>query len=540
MDGKPPNSFSVCSVILFGLRGKHFVVLLALSLAIFDSEVLSSNELTPQQKRGQQIYLKGISPSGQEILAELGGGTTVPASAMPCANCHGADGLGRPEGGVTPSNITWQTLTRPYDAETNGRRHPPYTERTLKRALTMGVDPAGNALQTTMPRYRLSLADLDDLLAYLKLLGRNLEPGVTDSSLRIGVILPPARLAEMHNAVKTLLTAYFDDVNRNGGVFARRIEPRFVAALDSPEMTTKAVREFLAREHPFALTASFLSGADESLATLAAEQEIPLVGAFSNQPLQQSPPNRFVFYLLSGLNEQARALAVFAARQFADKTSRAALLHFDDRASTLAAESLLAEWQKTGLSNLERLAISASKFDAATIARQWKSRAELVFFIGSNAAQNELLTAAERVNWRPTLLAPSAQVGRELFDAPIVFDQSIFLAYPTLPSDLQASGVAEYRRLAETANLSAAARPAQITALASAKLLTETLRVLGRDVTREKLIGSLERVYGFKTGLTPAIGFNANRRIGALGAYIVAVDLKAKTLKPISGWIELE
>jgi len=515
-------------------------ITIGLSVFWFATFISSNKELTPQEKRGQQIYLKGTSPSGQEILAELGVGTTIPASALPCANCHGVDGLGRPEGGVTPSNITWQNLTRPYDAETNGRRHPPYTERTLKRALTMGVDPAGNALQTTMPRYRLSLADSDDLLAYLKLLGRNLEPGVTDSSLRVGVILPPARLAEMNNAVKNLLTAYFDDVNRNGGAFARRIEPRFVAALDSPEATTKAAREFLAREQPFALIASFLSGADESLSALAAEQEIPLVGAFSNQPLQQSPPNRFVFYLLSGVNEQARALAVFAAGRFADKTSRAALLHFDDRASTLAAESLLAEWRKAGLGNLERLAVSASKFDAATMARQWKSRVDLLFFIGSNAAQNELLAAAERLNWRPALFAPGAQSGRELFDAPTAFDQSVFLAYPTLPSDLQASGVADYRRLAESAKLSAAARPAQITALASAKLLTETLRSLGRDVTREKLIGSLEQVYGFKTGLTPAIGFNANRRIGALGAYIVAVDLKAKTLKPVSGWIELE
>ena len=48
----------------------------------------------------------------------------------------------------------------------------------------------------------------------------------------------------------------------------------------------------------------------------------------------------FVFYLLSGVNEQVRALARFASKQFADKTARAALLNFDDTASTLAAESL--------------------------------------------------------------------------------------------------------------------------------------------------------------------------------------------------------
>ena len=510
------------------------ITLFLLLVAIFGGEVLSGNELTPQEKRGQQIYLKGTSPSGQEITAVLGGGTTVPASAMPCANCHGADGLGRAEGGVIPSNITWEALTKPYDAETNGRRHAAYTERTLKRAITMGVDPAGNQLQSVMPRYRLSLTDLDDLLAYLKLLGRNVEPGVTDATLRIGAILPPTRLAEMNSAVKAVLTAHFDEVNRGGGIFARQVELRFVAAEDSPQTTAKAVRAFLEKEQPFALTGSFLTGADETLAALAAEKEIPIVGATSAGAFQQSPPNRFVFYLLSGVNEQARALAVFAAKRFADK--KAVILHFDDKA--LAVEAINAEWQKAGLKALETIVVSPQNIEATT--KLLKDRANLVFFLGSNSAQNEFLAATERANWRPMLLATSALAGRELFDAPTAFDQKIFLAYPTLPADLQASGLAEYRRLAEAAKLPAGSRPAQLAALASAKLLTESLRTLGRDLSREKLIAALERAYQFKTGLTPAISFNANRRIGALGAYVVSVDLKAKTLTPVSGWIELE
>ncbi len=282
------------------------------------------------------------------------------------------------------------------------------------------------------------------------------------------------------------------------------------------------------------MTASFLNGADETLATLAAEKEIPIVGAFCIQPIQQSPPNRFVFYLLSGVNEQARALAVFAAKRFADK--KAVILFFDDKASTAAA--INAEWQKTGLETLESIAVSPQNIEAT--AKRLKDRTELVFFLGSNLAQNKLLTTADLLNWRPTLLLPSAQAGRELFEAPATFDQQIFLAYPTLPTDLQASGVAEYRRLAEAAKLPAGSRPAQLTALASAKLLTETLRAIGRDASREKLIGSLERVYGFKTGLTPPVGYSPNRRIGVLGAYVVAVDLKAKTLNPFNDWIELE
>src|SRR5689334_16962986 len=106
------------------------------------------NSLTPEQIRGKQIYTRGTSPSGKEILAYLGESSIeMPGSAMPCANCHGLDGKGKPEGGVTPSNLTWEVLSKPYGIKhTDGRQHAPYTERGLELAITRGTDPAGNRL----------------------------------------------------------------------------------------------------------------------------------------------------------------------------------------------------------------------------------------------------------------------------------------------------------------------------------------------------------------------------------------------------------
>ncbi|MEP7339356.1 MAG: ABC transporter substrate-binding protein, partial [Acidobacteriota bacterium] len=346
------------------------ILLFALMLATAGRNVSSTDELTPQEKRGQQIYLKGTSPSdrvGQEITATLNQyGAAVSASSLPCASCHGVDGRGKPEGGITPSNITWEALTKPYGAaDVNGRQHPPYTERWLKRAITLGVDAAGNPLHTAMPRYQMSLRDAEDLIAYLKRLGRNAEPGVTENTIRIGVILPPvARAAEMNRAVKGLLAGYFDEINRGGGIFARKVEVRFIESPDSPEATATVVRAALDQEQLFALIGNSLSGADEAIARLAEEKEIPLFGAFSLHSMSQAPPNRFVFYLLGGLNEQARALAVFAAKELANKDSRAAIVDFDDQLSRAAAEAINSEWRKFGLPAIETMTVSSERFDA--------------------------------------------------------------------------------------------------------------------------------------------------------------------------------
>ncbi len=140
-----------------------------------------------QQERGKAIYLRGESPSHHPITAMLGrDGVAVPAAIVPCLNCHGEDGRGKPEAGVRPADITPDSLARA--ATLNGRTRPAYTRPLLKRAITMGFDSGRHRLGDAMPRYRLSMQDADDLLAYLERLGREPQPGVTDDALRIEVV----------------------------------------------------------------------------------------------------------------------------------------------------------------------------------------------------------------------------------------------------------------------------------------------------------------------------------------------------------------
>jgi len=96
-----------------------------------------AGELTPEEVHGKQIYVSGTSPSGQDIIALLGvDGFALPASAMPCASCHGKDGRGRPEGGVIPSDITWGHLMQSYGHQHSyGRDHPAFSDETVALAL---------------------------------------------------------------------------------------------------------------------------------------------------------------------------------------------------------------------------------------------------------------------------------------------------------------------------------------------------------------------------------------------------------------------
>jgi hypothetical protein len=78
---------------------------------------------------------------------------------------------------------------------------------------------------------------------------------------------------------------------------------------------------------------------------------------------------------------------------------------------------------------------------------------------------------------------------------------------------------------------------AQVSAYTAAVVLTEGLRRTGRQVSRKKLLGHLERLYDFEAGLVPPLSYGPNQRVGAPGAYIVTVDLEARSFRPVSGWM---
>src|ERR1700686_4073173 len=162
----------------------------AAAILLAAASLAAAPKLTEQEARGKQIYLHGEWRGGKSITALMGGeGVEVPATIVPCASCHGTDARGRSEAGVRPSNLRWGVLTRSYEAP-GEHSHPPYTRAAVKRAVTMGLDPAGHKLQAAMPRYRMSLTEMDDLIAYLQKLPQDSDPGLTDDAIRIGVVIP--------------------------------------------------------------------------------------------------------------------------------------------------------------------------------------------------------------------------------------------------------------------------------------------------------------------------------------------------------------
>jgi len=200
-------------------------------LGVFTLELIhpilsfAETSLTHQQQRGKQIYTQGKGE--KPIVAYLSGpDIKMPAENFACIQCHKEDGRGGREGGVLAPDVTYSQLITPVSGvRSTGRIFVSFNDESLATAIQRGVDPAGNPLHSAMPRYTLQKADLNDLIAYLKVLGNESAPGVTNDRVYVGILIPAnGPLIEAGQVVVKILSAYFKDLNEGGGFFGRKLE----------------------------------------------------------------------------------------------------------------------------------------------------------------------------------------------------------------------------------------------------------------------------------------------------------------------------
>ncbi len=499
------------------------------------------HELTLQEKRGKAFYLRGESVSGQETTA-LMGEIDVPASTLTCAGCHGLKGQGITEGGVTAGPLTWSHLTKPYGhTDEGGRKHPAFSETSFVRMLTAGLDPAGNKLAVAMPAYRMSQEDMANLIAYLKRIETDTDPGINETSIVLGTVLPEkTALSGLAQSMGDVLQAYFAEINRRGGIYNRKIELR---VMNGDSKTTVAnTKRLIDEEQVFAIVSGLSAGAEDGVAALTQEKEVPFIGPSTLMPQRSSPVNRYVFYLLPGLKEQARALATFAARKTGIANSRVAIISPDVEFNRGIVASIEEQAKKVGLKSVTTTYYPPDEFNASKYVAEMKEKGiDTVFFVGSGVEATAMLKDAEKVDWTPSIYMLGTLVGRNISDAVTVKTKDkIFLALPTVPTDVSDAGAAEYSTLLQRNRLQSTHAAAQASALAAAKILVHALELCGKDLSRERLITTLEGLYEYDTGLMPKITFGPNRRIGALGAYIVTIDREKKLFPASLEWVVVE
>ena len=389
-----------------------------------------------------------------------------------------------------------------------------------------------------MPRYQLAREDLDDLVAYLKTLGSARDPGITEEAIWIGAFLPPTPSPPPESRpVRDALSAFFDDLNDQGGIYGRRIKLRWAEAPARREDRAPAFGRFLDGEPMFAVVSPFAAGIEGEITEEASRRRVPVIGPLIPSPRLDTPENRYVFYLDAGFEGQARALIRFAAKVHERDLPSALILREEDPKLLSVVEAVHDECRRAGWTKWAELSFRADGADLEqVVARSKNSGGSVVLAVGLGEKVGPLIDAAAAQGWAPELLLPGSLVGRNLFDAHPRFGGRVVVALPSLPTDQTPDSAEEYRRLSRRRTFSPRDRGTHWSALAAARLLVEALRQSGRNTSRERLVSALESVREFHTGYSPPLTFGPRRRVGAWGAYLLDVTLSTGQPRLIGGW----
>jgi ABC-type branched-subunit amino acid transport system substrate-binding protein len=515
----------------------------AASALALHSTSAGAQPLTALEQAGKKVYVEGVSPGGRPLKALVGvQGTPFEGSTLPCVNCHGADGLGRPEGAIKPSSVRWSDMTKPYgQRRDDGRVVPPYDERTFADSLTYGKDPGGVRLDIAMPRYIMAHEDIAALVAYLKRIETDYDPGLSADRLRLGTLLPSAgRLGEAGQAMAAVLRAQVASLNDKGGLFGRKVELVIAEYSEDRVRSLANAERLFGEQQVFAVVSPFTSGIEREVGALAERLGVPVVGPFTLRTQLAPDVNRQTFFVLAGLGEQVRVLAEFATRRLQLVDPVVAVLHPDDDEMQPIARIAVEAFHERGWARARAVPYPPGRFAARqTVARLQQDGVRLVLFLGSDAELEQLGAQMRDAIWSPYLLAPGVRVARAASALPSTMGERIFLAYPTQPGDVTPAGAAALAA-AQRGSGPGGHLPAQVSAYAAMRVLEEGLKRAGRDLSRARLVAALENLFSYETMVTPAISYGPSRRVGALGGYVVVADPSSRTLRPVGGYIRVD
>lgn len=453
---------------------------------VFISITSWANADAEDNARGENIYHTGALTTPYVTLKKQQ--AQAPSALFPCVNCHGRRGEGKKESGVVAPDITWFQLTQHGRADTEGgRARPPYTLQSLRVALERGLGSDGKPLSSVMPRYTLSPAELNALVDYLKTVDQRIAPGVDERSIRLAVRLPePETQAQ---AMTQALTAYTQSLNNQGGIYGRQLALNFLA----PGQPSSLENDFL-----------LLDCRLPSEPRRASEypDDLPVFALFA--PSDEKGASRPHF--------NNHHFALYDVERFAEQALREYAL-----ANNLLVETEYRQRPDHTAQSIQKIAATAQK----------AKREQAILLDDQHLSQ---FLATPRSNGHgPTLLITGSAVAT-IYSELVSYPGDIFIATAPTPYQADAIALRDYQQLAQNYPLPKNYLSEQLWSLSLIQLVTETLRVAGKDLLRESFIDSLVTQYEFTPHYGPTLRFSANKKVGAMGATITSLKFHNQQL----------
>lgn len=357
------------------------------------------------------------------------------------------------------------------------------------------------------------------------------EPGVTDSKITLGMSGPFSGPNGAYGIdMRTVIQAYFEQVNKGGGINGRKIE---LVALDDGYETDRTVantKTLINDKNVFSLLSFYGSSpTTEAMNKVFGPAKVPLVGTISGagtlrEPLSQNPNGRYMFHVRASYADETEAIV---NQLVSLGLKNIAVFYQNDGFGKSGLDGVTAALKKhnlapTAVGTVERNSIDV---DAAVQAIA-KGKPQAVVMVTLYKPTAAFVKAMKKAGQNPMFMTLSP-VGTEQLVAELGPDArgigiSQVMPYPW--NDIVPM-VRDYQKLVGKGSFSYYG----IEGYVMARVVVDALRRTGKDLTREKLVSTLEGTNldlgGFRVSYSP------NSRLGSRYVELTVVGPGGKILK---------
>lgn len=501
------------------------------------------------REAGEAIYRNGVRQDGSALRAIVRSDVNVTAQRFACASCHRRSGLGTSEGRVRTPPIAGPQL---FSERAAPIARPAYDDDSLRIALTRGIGADGRMLDPLMPRYDVRAGDVRALSAYLRILGSEPAPGVSEEAIRLVTIVSDSTPPQRRAALLQVIERYVE--NKNAG--SRRESARAAAAkrhafgerrdrafrrwtwmvweLRGPETRWPEQLEALyADAAPFAVLSGSTGDSWAVVSEFCEQKSLPCVLPLA-EVTGRGDADFYSLYFSASAELEARVAALDFERNPPSRSNRLLLVHTDDARGHAAARS----W-RAGLAPSDSRSLSVRVIPSAHVvsAAEWqgllaRERPDVLMAWLPEAALAALANPNAAPDFQPlrvyTLASLSDWAGIEL---PHALREAVRHIYPyRLPQ----SGRSQFPReqvWLQRQGLGGLHRETAVRALFACHALGEGLADIGANFSQDYLLESLEHVLDGTEMNTifPHTSLGPGQRYLSRGAYVAELSPNGAT-----------
>jgi ABC-type branched-subunit amino acid transport system substrate-binding protein len=359
-------------------------------------------------------------------------------------------------------------------------------------------------------------------------------PATAQEPVKVGMSGPfSGGLSLLGQSVRDGVEVAFAEINEAGGVNGRKLQ--FIAEDDGyePMRTIASAKKLVEQDKVVALLAVTGTAPSAALLPFVTESKTPLLFPYAFAHALTSPTNRDVFTTLPEVRVQMMVLANYILKEL-KQTKVAAIYQNDDFGQDAVAG--LEERFKGANVTLTKLPFDRGTTNFSGVVAQAKAAGvEHVVFLGIPKDAALVMREANNLGWKPQFSGHNALGDPQTFQlaGPLVEGAIAIAVMEPLDSDkpaVKAFLAAQQKYKPNTKPTTYSMHGYQ-----SGKLFAEILERTGGKTDEASIVGALEGMKNYDTGMMAPLSFASDRHAGALSGAIMKAE--GGKWKITSGWL---